>query len=692
MSAAAELANRGESTSPGLSSPPSPNSPTRQTATPTSLGHTSAASYAQNGQIDAEVGGERSGKSLGAKTTPIIRRKPRKKREPDAATPAPTSTSASTTPTVASNGPEQKVRKRAPRGTSEAFKKKQAKLAEEKAAREREAEALEAARQNRFPDAIPSATLPPPTYAVPAGQSPYQKGNSEAIQTPHISTQNVTPLSRPASGQNYDPIRSSTVQHRPASPMAAVTTPQKPFNHSSASASPSIYSIIDPPSHPYAFPHPTKREGDTKAPSPPDPKRPRLSPPLPVPSQQSSNPTPTPRELAPAFSDAPAPSTSAAMEVDADTPSAVTTSTTTITIKKPSPKTSTAVSSSSHSPKPTRPKDTAVAMPSGSGLLSGTIFGGGYDNSNPEKTAPTVVLNVPLTSDHQYVNFTRLAEERYGFNALHPRLAAQRERLARVAAAGAALENANKLGNQGSADDMSVDLSEGEADNSNVEMGGTNDAERNAGVRSGEETGEAGAVKKPRKRLMKEDFYDKEDDFIDDTEMIWEEQAATSKDGFFVYSGPLIPPGQEPAVERYVAHALASALPLTHLIERMDLPSVAAVDEAEGLVREAVAEEEELPLLPLEAGLMHPAGNQGSPKPPKNRWRERKRRGRISRSWPRSQRVTLCPPNPSEENDQFLFALVRLSPGLFAGLCCFFSIRFESLTFRGYDFCCASQW
>ena len=160
-------------------------------------------------------------------------------------------------------------------------------------------------------------------------------------------------------------------------------------------------------------------------------------------------------------------------------------------------------------------------------------------------------LDERLDGDNQYVNFTRLAEERYGFNALHPRLAAQRERLARVAAAGAALENAHKNGgNSGSGDEMSVDLSDGEADNSNVEMGGINDGERIP--KSGEETGEAGVAKKPRKRLMKEDMYDKEDDFIDDTELIWEEQAATSKDGFFVYSGPLIPPGEEPTVERYV--------------------------------------------------------------------------------------------------------------------------------------------
>lgn len=179
--------------------------------------------------------------------------------------------------------------------------------------------------------------------------------------------------------------------------------------------------------------------------------------------------------------------------------------------------------------------------------FSGAIFGGGYDASGSEKTAPTVILDIRLDGDNQYVNFTRLAEDRYGFNALHPRLAAQRERLARVAAAGAALENAHKNGgNSGSGDEMSVDLSDGEADNSNVEMGGMQDGERIP--KSGEETGD---VKKPRKRMMKEDMYDKEDDFIDDTELIWEEQAATSKDGFFVYSGPLIPPG-EPTVERYV--------------------------------------------------------------------------------------------------------------------------------------------
>jgi hypothetical protein len=49
---------------------------------------------------------------------------------------------------------------------------------------------------------------------------------------------------------------------------------------------------------------------------------------------------------------------------------------------------------------------------------------------------------------------------------------------------------------------------------------------------------------------MKEDEYDKDDGFVDDSEMLWEEQAAASKDGFFVYSGPLVPEGEKPQLDR----------------------------------------------------------------------------------------------------------------------------------------------
>ena len=221
-----------------------------------------------------------------------------------------------------------------------------------------------------------------------------------------------------------------------------------------------------------------------------------------------------------------------------------------LTTKKMSPNDSTAVSTASHSPKPIRPtKEAPVALPgAGSGLLSGSIFGSSsLDNTaGAAPSAPTVVLDIPLTGEsNQYINFSELAERRYGFNALHPRLAAQRKRLADVAALGEAIENSTKNGSGMSTDDRSVDLSNDEAEDSNVEMGGMNGP-----TKSGEDTGDQPRVKPRKKRMMKEDMYDKDDGFVDDTELAWEEQAAVSKDGFFVYSGLLVPEGEEAKVER----------------------------------------------------------------------------------------------------------------------------------------------
>ena len=44
--------------------------------------------------------------------------------------------------------------------------------------------------------------------------------------------------------------------------------------------------------------------------------------------------------------------------------------------------------------------------------------------------------------------------------------------------------------------------------------------------------------------------YDMEDPFIDDSELLWEEQRATTKDGFFVFFGPLIEKDEVPKIER----------------------------------------------------------------------------------------------------------------------------------------------
>jgi hypothetical protein len=129
----------------------------------------------------------------------------------------------------------------------------------------------------------------------------------------------------------------------------------------------------------------------------------------------------------------------------------------------------------------------------------------------------------------------RMAEEQYGWEALHPRQAEHKARKARIAAASAALAQ-NDSSREG--DEMSVDESENE--DSNVEMGGTSGPDKAA---------DGKPVKK--KRHFKEDEYDRDDDFVDDSELLWEEQAAASRDGFFVYSGPLVREVEKPEPGRY---------------------------------------------------------------------------------------------------------------------------------------------
>ncbi|AGO10151.1 AaceriAAR158Wp [[Ashbya] aceris (nom. inval.)] len=54
----------------------------------------------------------------------------------------------------------------------------------------------------------------------------------------------------------------------------------------------------------------------------------------------------------------------------------------------------------------------------------------------------------------------------------------------------------------------------------------------------------------PMKGKSRVGKYDIEDPFIDDSELLWEEQRAATKDGFFVYFGPLIQKGQYATFER----------------------------------------------------------------------------------------------------------------------------------------------
>lgn len=169
--------------------------------------------------------------------------------------------------------------------------------------------------------------------------------------------------------------------------------------------------------------------------------------------------------------------------------------------------------SSAVSPKPVRqnapPAPPATSSGGGGGLL-GDVFQSGAKDSD-EMQPPNIFIDIPLNGEtNKYINFAKISEDRYGWAALNPRLAKAKAHV-------------------DSGDEMMMDGSESE---SNVEMGGD------------------GEKKRTKRRYQ--DVYDKEDPFIDDSEMLWEEQAAASKDGFFVYSGPLVPEGEKPQIERYV--------------------------------------------------------------------------------------------------------------------------------------------
>jgi len=357
-----------------------------------------------------------------------------------------------------------------------------------------------------------------------AGGRPMYSQNSVSAQPPPSSLRSTA---------IYDPVRSVTIQRpiepTPAPPYTAAPSPTPPRPTFHASASPAISSIID---------HPAPAVYSTSTAAPSHVTTPEL--------------TSNGGRAVPPFQDSMMPSTveldtSPPDQTTAKKPAAVSSST-----KKPSSEATTRATS----PKPSRAKEQFPPAPTGSGLLSSSLFGGdtGLDTSqHKDDKSPNIDLYIDLKDpNNRVINFARMAEEKYGFAALYPRQAAQRDRLARVAAAGAALERSasgSKFGGTSAGesgdDDVSVDIDRDSDNDGDVAMSGMNGAQEpgNSGT-------DAPGPKRRRRRKMEE--YDTDDPFVDDSELLWEAQAAASKDGFFVYSGPLVPEGEKPAVERCV--------------------------------------------------------------------------------------------------------------------------------------------
>ncbi|KAI1186784.1 hypothetical protein F5B17DRAFT_402462 [Nemania serpens] len=387
----------------------------------------------------------------------------------------------------------------------------------------------------------------PKRESMPGSMSSILNADPEPPQTYHQQQSQLQPQPQPqplprtsltprASGtaydpirsSNYDPIRETMISHSYSSAMGSPRGPSNTNTINRASASPSIASLVDPPVRNIISPVPSQvsfapnqQQGHAQSQPPSRPQDSSSVPASPNPFRRDFAPPPAPKPptAEPKKSTAPL-STLAAAKIEIRP-----TSITTIGAAGAKRAASKNYSATSSSPRIHPDKDALEPLPGRS------ILDFGRAEPGSELVVPSIVLNIPLNGEtNKYINFMRMAEEQYGWEALHPRQAEHKARKARIAAASAALAQ-NDSSREG--DEMSVDESDNE--DSNIEMGGT----------SGPDKAVDGKPAK-KKRHFKEDQYDRDDDFVDDSELLWEEQAAASRDGFFVYSGPLIREVEKP--------------------------------------------------------------------------------------------------------------------------------------------------
>ncbi|KAI0446890.1 hypothetical protein F4803DRAFT_546743 [Xylaria telfairii] len=370
---------------------------------------------------------------------------------------------------------------------------------------------------------------PPQSYQQQQQQQTQQQQQPQPPPRPSVTPRASGTAYDPIRSSNYDPVRETMVSHSYSTTMGSPRGPNSTNAINRASASPSIASLVDPPVQNIISPVPSNtsfapnqlqnhsqpqaqsrlQQDSSSVPASPNPFRRDFAPP------------PAPKQLTAELKKPAAPlSTLAASKIEIRP-----TSITTIGAAGAKRATSKNYSAASSSPRIHPAKDSLDPLPGRS------ILDFGRAEPGSELVVPSIILNIPLNGEtNKYVNFMRMAEEQYGWEALHPRQAEHKARKARIAAASAALAQ-NDSSREG--DEMSVDESDNE--DSNVEMGGT----------SGPDKAADGKPAK-KKRHFKEDEYDRDDDFVDDSELLWEEQAAASRDGFFVYSGPLVREVEKP--------------------------------------------------------------------------------------------------------------------------------------------------
>lgn len=158
-----------------------------------------------------------------------------------------------------------------------------------------------------------------------------------------------------------------------------------------------------------------------------------------------------------------------------------------------------------------------------------TTFTTADDDTKPEE--PIIALHVPLRTPSEgpgsaqvVFNVMKMCEDKFGWKAVHP--------------------NSTKF----SADMFNDDDLDDEDDDMEV------DDDEDGRLKEKKEETPQPPVKIDGRKLQKGKpkigQYDYLDPFIDDSEMLWEEQRASTKDGFFVFWGPLVEEGTSARIER----------------------------------------------------------------------------------------------------------------------------------------------
>lgn len=164
-----------------------------------------------------------------------------------------------------------------------------------------------------------------------------------------------------------------------------------------------------------------------------------------------------------------------------------------------------------------------------SGLPYSTLSGplAAPSSTAKNREVPNIYITFKLKESHNIINVAEEIKQVYGIAACYPHLAARKERQRQMSTAIAALYQAEG-GQHKKA--MSVGLK----NEYNLSIGGLSDDAS---------TCEIGGKKKRQEK------YDMNDSFIDDTEMDMEQQVP--EDGFFVWSGPLVT-REKSVVERHI--------------------------------------------------------------------------------------------------------------------------------------------